>query len=68
MIGQETLLGPDAPPRHPAKRRQVKTVIQEIITLAARLKRHARHWIPAFPAGTAAFATFARLFTAWSTA
>ena len=67
MIGQETLLGPDAPPRHSAKRRRVKTVIQEIITLAARIKRHARHWILAFPANTLAFTTFTRLHTAWST-
>ncbi|AUW34247.1 IS1380 family transposase (plasmid) [Acidithiobacillus caldus] len=67
MIGQETLLGPDAPPRHPAKRRRVKTVIQEIITLAARIKRHARQWILAFPADTVAFAAFTRLHTAWST-
>ncbi|XXY98516.1 transposase [Acidithiobacillus sulfuriphilus] len=67
MIGQETLLGPDAPPRHPAKRRRVKTVIQEIITLAARIKRHARQWILAFPANTVALAAFTRLHTAWST-
>lgn len=67
MIGQETLLGPGAPPRHPAKRRRVKTVIQEIITLAARIKRHARQWILAFPADTVAFAAFTRLHTAWST-
>jgi hypothetical protein len=67
MIGQETLLGPDAPPRHLAKRRRVKTVIQEIITLAARIKRHARQWILAFPANTVAFTAFTRLHTAWST-
>jgi len=67
MIGQETLLGPDAPPRHPAKRRRVKTVIQEIITLAAGIKRHARQWILAFPANTVAFTTFTRLYKAWST-
>jgi hypothetical protein len=67
MIGQETLLGPDAPPRHPAKRRRVKTVIQEIITLAARLKHHARQWVLAFPANTVAFTAFTRLYKAWST-
>lgn len=67
IIGQETLLGPDAPPRHPATRRRVKTVIQKIITLAARIKRHARQWILAFPANTVAFATFTRLHRAWST-
>jgi len=67
MMGQETLLGPDAIPRHPAKRRRVKTVIQEIITLAARIKRNARQWILALPADTVAFAAFTRLHTAWST-
>lgn len=37
MIGQQTLLAPDAPPRYGAKRR-----IQEIMTLAAHCVCHAR--------------------------
>jgi hypothetical protein len=45
----------------------VKTVIQEIITLAARIKRHARQWILAFPSDTTAFAAFTRLHIAWTT-
>ena len=36
-IGQNGLLGPDAPPRHRAKRRRIRTVMQELIYLAARL-------------------------------
>jgi hypothetical protein len=36
-IGLIGLLGDIAPVRHPAKRRRLKTVIQELITLAARL-------------------------------
>ncbi|OOY93750.1 transposase [Solemya velum gill symbiont] len=36
-MGQSCLLGPDAPVRHPAKRRRLKTVMQELIFMAARL-------------------------------
>jgi hypothetical protein len=36
-IGQNGLLGPDAPPRHRAKRRRIRTVMQELMYLAARL-------------------------------
>jgi hypothetical protein len=36
-IGQNGLLGPDAPPRHRAKRRRIRTVMQELMFLAARL-------------------------------
>ena len=67
MIGQATLLGPDAPPRHPAKRRRVKTVIQEVITQAARVVHHARQWILSFPEyGSPGFHAFQRLYAAWS--
>ena len=66
MIGQETLLGPDAPRRHPAKRRRVKTVIQEIITLVARIKHHARQWILSFLESATAFTSFQRLHSVWS--
>jgi hypothetical protein len=45
LIGQHTLLGKDAPLRHPAKRRRLKTVIQELIAIAAH---HLRFW-PALP-------------------
>jgi hypothetical protein len=36
-IGQLGLLGEQSPVRHPAKRRRIKTVIQELMYLAARL-------------------------------
>jgi len=39
FIGQLGLLGDKSPVRHPAKRRRIKTVIQELIYLAARLIR-----------------------------
>ena len=37
LIGQRGLLGPDSPVRHEAKRRRIKTVIQELIYRAGRL-------------------------------
>ncbi len=37
FIGQIGLLGDKTPVRHPAKRRRIKTVIQELMYLAARL-------------------------------
>jgi hypothetical protein len=57
FIGQLGLLGDKSPVRHPGKRRRIKTVIQELIYLAARLissgrrlqLRFGRH-CPAFPA------------------
>ncbi|MCG5549280.1 IS1380 family transposase [Halorhodospira halochloris] len=42
LIGQNALIGDDAPMRHPAKRRRLRTVIQEIINVAAVLISHAR--------------------------
>jgi transposase InsO family protein len=36
-MGQHALLGPDAPVRHPAKRRRLKTVMQELMYMACRL-------------------------------
>ena len=42
LIGQRGLLGPDAPVRHAAKRRRLKTVMQELIYRAGRLIRSKR--------------------------
>lgn len=61
-IGQQGLLGSEAPLRHPAKRRRIKTVLQELIYLAARLiakggrltLRFSRH-CPAFEAFSAVY-------------
>jgi hypothetical protein len=36
-MGERALLGPDAPIRHRAKRRRLKTVMQELIYVACRL-------------------------------
>ena len=59
FIGQLGLLGDKSPVRHPGKRRRIKTVIQELIYLAARLIRSGNRLrlrfgchCPAYPAFT----------------
>jgi hypothetical protein len=42
LMGQRGLLGPDAPVRHEANRRRIKTVMQELIYRAGRLIEHGR--------------------------
>jgi hypothetical protein len=42
LLGQLGLTGEIAPIRHPAKRRRIKTVLQEIMYRAAQLVAHAR--------------------------
>jgi len=50
LIGQQGLLGPHAPVRHAAKRRRVKTVIQELVIRAARVIQHGgRLWLGLVP-------------------
>jgi hypothetical protein len=41
-IGLTGLMSPEAPVRHPAKRRRIRTVMQELMDLAARRVRHGR--------------------------
>lgn len=57
IIGQMTLTGDLLPVRHRAKRRRLRTVMQELIYLAARVVRSGRQWAlqfsshcPALPA------------------
>jgi len=61
-IGQNGLLGPDAPPRHRAKRRRIRTVMQELIYLAARLIRTGRRLKLAFGRGCQVVPIFRRLY------
>jgi hypothetical protein len=42
-IGQNGLLGPRSPRRHKAKRRRLKTVMQELMYLATWVVRTARY-------------------------
>lgn len=53
LIGQLGLTGEIAPIRHPAKRRRLKTVLQEIMYRAAKFIEHARALILDFGRGVA---------------
>lgn len=61
LIGQRGLLGPDAPVRHKAKRRRVKTVMQELIYRAGRLIKTGRGLILGLGASDNAAKVFLRL-------
>jgi len=61
-IGQIGLLGPDAPPRRKAKRRRLRTVMQELMYLAARLIRTGRRLKLAFGWGCPALPVYRRLY------
>ena len=45
LMGQRGLLGPDAPVRHAARRRRIKTVMQELVDRAGRLVETGRRII-----------------------
>ena len=61
LIGQNGLLGPDAPVRHKAKRRRIKTVKQELIYRAGRLIHSGRRIILGLGANDRAAPAFMRL-------
>ena len=61
LMGQAALLGPDAPVRHAAKRRRIKTVMQELIYRAGRLIEHGRQVILGLGANDRAAKAFQRL-------
>lgn len=65
LIGQNTLTGDDAPPRHPAKRRRLRTVIQELMCVAAAIAHHARSRFLVFGAHCPALGCFRRLHAQW---
>ena len=60
LIGQNTLNEPDAPVRHPAQRRRIKTVLHEMMHKAARMIRHAGRWVLGLGANDSGFAVFDR--------
>lgn len=63
FIGQIGLLGEKTPVRHPAKRRRIKTVIQELMYLAARLIETGRRLRLRFSRHSGlSFEAFARLY------
>jgi hypothetical protein len=60
LIGQNTLSEADAPVRHKAKRRRIKTVMQELMFKAARMIRHAGRWVLGLGESDRGFAVFER--------
>ena len=68
IIGQFGLLGPDSPVRHPAKRRRIRTVMQEIMYLAGRLIRTGRCLKLRFSLHCPGFSAFRQLYLRFSTA
>jgi hypothetical protein len=66
LIGQQSLLQKNAPLRHPAKRRRLKTVMQEMLRVAAQLTQHARRVALNFSRHCPAFAVWSALYAAWS--
>ncbi len=65
LIGQQSLLSPQAPLRHPAKRRRLKTVMQEMMRVAAKLTAHARHLALNFGRHCPVFHVWRDLYVAW---
>ena len=61
LIGQRGLLGADAPVRHSAKRRRIKTVMQELIYRAGRLIQTGRRIILGLGANDRAAKAFTRV-------
>lgn len=61
-LGQRGLLGADAPRRHRAKRRRIRTVMQELMYLAARMIHTGRRLKLAFGRTCAAANIFRRLY------
>jgi hypothetical protein len=66
LMGQGALLGPDAPVRHSAKRRRIKTVMQELIYRAGRLIRRGRQLILGLGANDRAAPVMMRLQAKYS--
>lgn len=63
FIGQLGLLGDNSPVRHVAKRRRIKTVMQELIYLAGRLVESARRLKLRLSRHCPAFEVFRQLYT-----
>ena len=61
-IGQDTLVGPDAPIRKAVHRRRLRTVLQEMIYKAACLIRHGRRYVLRFGRGDPGYAALARCY------
>jgi Transposase DDE domain group 1 len=60
LIGQNTLNEPDAPVRHKAKRRRIKTTMQELMFKAGRMIHHAGRWVLGLGQSDPVFTVFER--------
>ncbi len=67
LIGQETLKTDDAPLKKKVFRRRIKTVIQNIITLASKMVKHARQVSLKFGNHSPWFKTFKQIYISFST-
>jgi Transposase DDE domain group 1 len=61
-IGLEGLVGPQAPVRHEAKRRRLRTVMQELVCVAARVVESGRQLALSFSCACPAFPSFAAVY------
>lgn len=61
-IGQTGLLGADAPVRHPARRRRLRTVMQELMYLAGRLIASGRRLTLRFSEHCRGYSAFERVY------
>jgi len=66
LVGQWGLLGDNSPVRHKAKRRRIRTVIQELMTMAGRFVRSARQWKLRFGRHCPAYDAFMEVHAAFS--
>lgn len=62
LIGQRSLIGGHSPVKHAAKRRRIKTVIQELMYLAARVVRTGRTSLLRFSRYCRGFAVLSRYY------
>lgn len=62
FIGQESLKTADTPLRKKVQRRRIRTVIQNLITIAAKVVHHARRYKLAFGCHSPWFITFRRIY------
>ncbi len=62
FIGQESLKKSDSPLRKKVQRRRIRTVIQNLMTIAAKLVRHARRYTLCFGRHSPWFNTFQRVY------
>lgn len=65
LVGQQALPRPDAPLRHPAKRRRLKTVMQDMMRVAAVVTAHARRLALNLGAHCPVLSLWGDLYDAW---